>query len=97
MSIINAATRLVELMADAGDAELLAPLVIDEILIRALRSPIGVRVAQIGLGESSVHGIAKAVSWLRANFSQPMKVEELAELAHMSVSSFTNTSSLLPQ
>ena len=88
VSIIKAATRLLELMAEPGDAELLVPLVIDEILIRVLRSPIGVRVAQIGLGESSVHGIAKAVSWLRTNFSQPMKVEELAELAHMSVSSF---------
>jgi AraC-like DNA-binding protein len=88
MSIINAATRLVELMAEPGEAELLGPLVIDEILIRVLRSPIGFRVAQIGLAESSVNGIAKAVSWLRTNFSQPMKVEELAELAHMSVSSF---------
>ncbi len=88
VSIINAATRLLELMAEPGDAELLAPLVFDEILIRVLRGPIGARMAQIGLGESSVHGIAKAVSWLRTNFSQPMKVEELAELAHMSVSSF---------
>ncbi len=88
VSIIKAATRLLELMAEPGDAELLAPLVIDEILIRLLRSPIGVRVAQIGLAESNVNGIAKAVSWLRANFSEPMKVEELAELAHMSVSSF---------
>jgi transcriptional regulator GlxA family with amidase domain len=35
-----------------------------------------------------VHRLAKAISWLRANFSQPMKVEELAELVHMSVSSF---------
>jgi AraC-like DNA-binding protein len=87
VSIVNAATRLIELMAQPG-AELLAPLVVDEILIRLLLSPIGVRVAQIGLAESSVHGIAKAVSWLRANFSQPIKVEELAELAHMSVSSF---------
>ncbi len=88
MRIVNAATRLLELMAQPGDAELLAPLVIDEILIRLLRSPIGVRVAQIGLAESNVHGVAKAVSWLRANFSQAMKVEELAKLAHMSVSSF---------
>jgi AraC-like DNA-binding protein len=87
-SIVNAATRLVELMAQPEDAELLAPLVIDEILIRLLRSPIGGRVAQIGLAESSVHRIAKAVAWVRANFSQPMNVEELAELAHMSVSSF---------
>ena len=87
-SIVKAATRLVELMAEPMDAELLGPLVIDEILIRVLRSPIGVRVAQIGLADSGVQGIAKAVSWLRANFFQPMKVEELAELAHMSVSSF---------
>ena len=85
--IVNAATRLVELMANPG-AELLAPLVIDEILIRLLLSPIGARVAQIGLTESSVHGIAKAVSWLRTNFSQPIKVEDLAGLANMSVSSF---------
>ena len=38
-SIINAVTRLIELMAQPEDAELLAPLVIDEILIRLLRSP----------------------------------------------------------
>ncbi len=75
MRIVNAATRLLELMAQPGDAELLAPLVVEEILIRLVRSPIGVRVAQIGLVESSVQGVAKAVSWLRANFSQPMKKE----------------------
>ena len=88
LSVLNAATRLMECLAQPGDAELVAPLVVDEILIRLLRSPIGLRVAQMGFAESSVHRLAKAISWLRANFSQPMKVEELAELAHMSVSSF---------
>jgi AraC-like DNA-binding protein len=87
-SIINAATRLMECLAQPGDAELLAPLIVDEILIRLLRSRIGPRVAQMGFAESSVHRVAKAISWLRANFSQPMKVEELAEMSHMSVSSF---------
>jgi AraC-like DNA-binding protein len=87
-SIVNAATRLMECLAQAGDTELLAPLVIDEILIRLLRSPIGVRIAQMGFAESSVHRVAKAISWLRENFSQPMKVEDLAGLVHMSVSSF---------
>ena len=86
--IVNAATRLMECLAQPGDAELLAPLVMDEILIRLLRSPIGVRVAQMGFAESSVQRVAKAISWLRANFSQPMKVEDLAGLVHMSVSSF---------
>jgi AraC-like DNA-binding protein len=87
-SIVNSATRLMECLAQPGDVELLAPLVVDEILIRLLRSPIGIRVAQMGFAESSVHRLAKAISWLRDNFSQPMKVEELAELVHMSVSSF---------
>jgi len=87
-SIVSAATRLMDCLAQPGDVELLAPLVIDEILIRLLRSPIGVRIAQMGFAESSVHRVAKAISWLRENFSQPMKVEDLAELVHMSVSSF---------
>lgn len=87
-SIVNAAARLMECLAQPGDAELLGSLVVDEILIRLLRSPLGVRVAQMGLAESSVHRVAKAIAWLRANFSQPMKVEELAGLVHMSVSSF---------
>jgi AraC-like DNA-binding protein len=86
--IVNAATRLVELMAQPGDAELLAPLVIDEILIRLLRSPGGARVAQIGLAESRVQRVTKALSWLRANFAEPMHVEALAKLVHMSASAF---------
>jgi len=87
-NIVNAATRLLGLMAEPEDAELLAPLVIDEILIRLLRSPVCVRVAQVGLADSGMHRIAKAISWLRANFSQPMKIEALARMANMSVSSF---------
>jgi len=88
VSIVNAATRLMDCLAQPGDAELLAPLVMDEILIRLLRSPIGVRVAQMGFVESAVNRVAKAITWLRENFSQPMKVEDLAGLVHMSVSSF---------
>ncbi len=87
-SVVNAAARLMDCLAQPGDAELIAPLAIDEILIRLLRSPIGTRIAQMGFAESSVHRVAKAISWLRDNFAQPMKVEDLAELVHMSVSSF---------
>ena len=87
-SIINATIRLIECLGRPRDAELLAPLITEEILIRLLRSPIGIRVAQMGFAESSLQRVEKAISWLRANFSQPMKVEELADLVHMSVSSF---------
>lgn len=87
-NIVGAATRLLQLMADPRDAQLIAPLVVEEILLRLLRSPVGSRVAQIGLAESSVHRVAKAVHWVRTNFDQPMNVEELAEMVHMSASSF---------
>jgi len=62
--------------------------VIDEILIRLLRSPLGLRLAQIGLDESATHRVTTALVWLRANFAQPMRVAELADLAHMSLSAF---------
>ena len=87
-SIVDAAIRLMECMAHAGDSELLAPLIRDEILIRLLRSSIGVRVAQMGFAETSVNRVAKAIAWLRTNYSQPIKIEELAELVNMSASSF---------
>jgi transcriptional regulator GlxA family with amidase domain len=42
----------------------------------------------MGFAESRVQRVAKAISWLRENYSQPMKVDDLAGLVHMSVSSF---------
>jgi AraC-like DNA-binding protein len=86
--IIEAVTRLLGLMSRPEDAALLGPLVIDEILIRLLRTSIGGRVAQIGEPKSGVHRVAHAVSWIRAHFAQPVTVEEMAASAHMSASSF---------
>jgi len=87
-AIIDAVTRLLDLMARAEDADLLGPLVVDEILIRLLRTPIGARVAQIGEPKSGVQRVAEAVSWIRAHFAQPVTVEEMAGSVHMSASSF---------
>ena len=63
--IIDAVTRLLEFMSQPEDANLLGPLVVDEILIRLLRSPIGSRVAQIGQPKSGVQRVAGVVSWIR--------------------------------
>jgi AraC-like DNA-binding protein len=86
--ILKASARLVEMLAQPDDAEWLAPLVVEEILIRLLRSPVGSRVAQIGQEGSRVQRVAKAVSWVRTNFDRPLDVERLAGLVHMSVSTF---------
>ena len=87
-AIIEAVTRLLDLMARAEDADVLGPLVVDEILIRLLRTPIGARVAQIGAPKSRVHRVAEAVSWIREHYAQPVTVEEMAASVHMSASSF---------
>lgn len=87
-NILDASVRLLALLAQPEDTELLASLVQDEILIRLLRSPMGGRVAQIGQDESRLQRVAKAVSWVQAHFDQPLDVERLAGLVHMSVSTF---------
>lgn len=86
--VIDAAVRLVGLMSISADAELLAPLVIDEILIRLLRSPMGSRIAQLGQTDSSLQRVAASVAWLRENFDQTVNVDELAQRANMSGTNF---------
>jgi AraC-like DNA-binding protein len=86
--IVDAVTRLLDLMVQPEDAELIGPLVVDEILIRLLRTSIGGRVAQIGHAKSGVQRIADAVTWIRAHFAHPVTVEEMAASVHMSASSF---------
>lgn len=87
-AIVDAAIRLLDLMARPDDTELLAPLVVDEILIRLLRTNIGSRVAQIGRPTSGVQRVAKAVSWIRQHFAQPITVEDMAASVGMAASSF---------
>jgi AraC-like DNA-binding protein len=51
-----------------------------------LRSPQGKHLRAIAtLGEQS-HRTAKAVEWLRMNYTKPLRVEELATMARMGVS-----------
>jgi AraC-like DNA-binding protein len=86
--VINAVVRLMGLASQPGEADLLAPLVMDEILIRLLKSSLGLRLAMIGQEESRIHQVSKAVTWVRAHFDQPLDVERLAGMVHMSPSSF---------
>ena len=86
--IVDAVTRLLELMADPEDADLLGPIVVDEIVIRLLRTAVGPRVAQMGQPKSGVQRVGEAVGWIRAHFAQPITVDEMAASVHMSASSF---------
>lgn len=87
-NIVKTAVRLMEIISEQDDSDLLAPLTIDEILIRLLRSPSGPAIAQIGINDSNMQKISKAITWIKNNYSEAIKVEELAKIAGMSPSSF---------
>lgn len=88
LAFIHAVARLVECLANPNDSELLAPLIVDEIFIRLLRSPIGVFVAETVFVESNVQRVSKAIHWLQEHFAEPLKIPELADMVHLSQSSF---------
>ena len=68
------------------DIPFLGSLIQREIIYRLLRSPQGKHLRAIAtLGEQS-HRTAKAVEWLRVNYAKPLRVEELATMARMGVS-----------
>jgi AraC-like DNA-binding protein len=86
--IVDAVIRLLELNAHPEEANLLGPLVVDEIILRLLRTSLGARVAQIGHPKSEVHRIAESIIWIREHFAQPVTVDEMAASVRMSASSF---------
>jgi AraC-like DNA-binding protein len=84
--LLNACSRLVDLLETPPDIPFLAPLIEREIIYRLLRSPQGAHLRAIStLGEQS-NRTAKAVSWLKENYDKPLRVEELADIAQMGVS-----------
>jgi AraC-like DNA-binding protein len=86
VELLDACSRLVHLLNATQDIPFLSSLIQREISFRLLRSPQGKHLRAIAsLGEQS-HRTAKAVEWLRMNYTKPLRVEELASLARMGVS-----------
>jgi len=78
--------RLLDLL-DASEAiPFLSNLIQREIVYRSLRAPQGERIRAIAtLGDQS-HRTAKAIAWLRANCTKPLRVEKLAAIARVGMS-----------
>ena len=88
VELLSACLRLMDLLDAPQDIPFLNGLIQREIVYRLLRSPEGRHLRAIAtLGEQS-HRTAKVVSWLRMNFAKPLRVEELAAIAQMGVSTF---------
>jgi AraC-like DNA-binding protein len=84
--LLDACCRLVDLLNSPQDIPFLSGLIQREIIYRILRGPEGARLRAIAtLGDQS-HRTAKAIAWVKANFAKPLRVEDLANIAGMGVS-----------
>ena len=88
--LLDAFIRLLDLLEHPSDIPALAPLVQQEIFYRLLMGEQGPRLRQITSAGNHGYQIARAIDWLKENFSKPIKVEELAGKVGLSVSAFHN-------
>ncbi|WP_088014003.1 AraC family transcriptional regulator [Gottfriedia acidiceleris] len=86
-SILDAVIRLARLIDSPDDIPILAPIFTKEILYRVLRGPNGNILQQIAIEGSTTNRIREVIEQIKTNFYKPLRIEELAEIANMSVSS----------
>jgi len=87
-TLLDALVRLVELLGEPALVPQLAPLIQQEITIRLLTGPYGPQLQHLVASGSPSQQIAKAVAWLKQNFTQVLHVDDLADRTHMSPSTF---------
>jgi len=88
LPLLDAFIRLIDLLDTPEDIPMIAPLVQKEILYRLLVGDQGERLRQMGAAGTQSHQIAQTIDWLKENFNRPLQVEELANFARMSTSTF---------
>jgi AraC-like DNA-binding protein len=86
--LLDAAARMLRLLDRPADAPVLTPLIEQEILWRVLSGPLGDALRQIGLADSDLSHVSRAIAWIRDNYAEPMRIDDLARLSGMSASAF---------
>ncbi|WP_394548009.1 AraC family transcriptional regulator [Priestia aryabhattai] len=87
-SMLDAVIRLVRLLDNPKDIPVLAPLFRKEILYRVLQGPHGAALGQMAIEGSSTSQIRDVVEHIMESYDTSFRIEDLAEIANMSVSSF---------
>ena len=80
--------RTVALFDAPGDISFIAPLIEQEMLFRLLRGPHGDLLRQIAHEDSRLAQVRQAIDYLRRNYAEPVRMEDLALVASMSPATF---------
>ena len=86
--LLDATLRLTRMSEDPDEYRVLAPLVIRELVYRLMKGAQGDRLCHLARFGGQDHRMVRAVAFIRENFDQPLKVEEVASELSMSVSGF---------
>ena len=88
LPLLTAFQRLIDLLAEPKDIPILAPIIQREIFYRLLVGDQGARLRQMASSGSQSQQIARAIDWLKDNFTQPLRIDDLATQVNMSTSTF---------
>lgn len=86
-NLLDAVVRLLRLLDAPRDIPVLAPAVRREIHWRLLNGPQAALVRQIGLADSQLALVARAIGWIKTRYDQVIRIDDLAGHVGMSVSS----------
>lgn len=85
--IIRPFQRLLDLLDEPDAIPVLAPLIQREIHYRLLMSDQAALLWQITSAGSQSQRVAKAIDWLKVNYTSPLRIDDLASRVQMSTSS----------
>ena len=84
--LLDAAVRMLRLLANPRDIPILAPLAEREIMYRLLHGEQASTMSQIAYGESKLQQVNRAIGWIKRNFRAPFSIDAVAAEARMSSS-----------
>ncbi len=86
--LLEATIRLLRLLERPQHLAALAPLAVQEMLYLLLVGEQGAKLRRIATQSGETQGIVAAIRWLKDNYAQPCRIEEIARRAHLSRSGF---------
>ena len=86
--LIDALVRMIRLLGRPADVPVLAPMIEREIIWRLITGDQGRMVRQIGLADSRLSHIGRAIRWIREHHADMIRIDDLARMSAMSVSAF---------
>lgn len=86
--VADCIVRIIRLLSRPDAIPVLYPLIMREMYYWLLTGPHGCDIARMGFASNREHLIINAIHTLRGRFAEPVRIEDLAKIAHMSPSTF---------